>query len=171
MTLYGVSDIVPSHPAWHAEGLRWREAFDRIDLGDIREQARRNKAAVPQRHGISSALHHELPAIFDPTNEVQLTRTEESSVPIDNDLIYGTRAIATYLELPIQKCRDLISLGGIPTFTMPGSSTRWAWKSSLNATWRAGGTTGRLGGVIWMRGRSPVQRCQCRGGSRNRRAD
>jgi hypothetical protein len=55
-------------------------------------------------------------------------------VPIDNDLIYGTWAIATYLELPIQKCRDLISLGGIPTFTMPGSSTRCARKSSLNAT-------------------------------------
>lgn len=55
-------------------------------------------------------------------------------MPIDNDLIYGTWAIATYLELPIQKCRDLISLGGIPTFTMPGSSTRCARKSSLNAT-------------------------------------
>jgi hypothetical protein len=73
MTLYGVSDIVPSHPAWHAEGLRWLEAFDRIDLGDIREQARRNRAAVPQRHGIASALHRELSAIFDPTNEVQFT--------------------------------------------------------------------------------------------------
>lgn len=34
------------------------------------------------------------------------------------------------------KVRDLISLGGILTFTMPGSSTRCARKSSLNATWQ-----------------------------------
>lgn len=134
-TLYGISDIVLAHPAWPATGLRWLEAFDRIDLGDIREQARLNRDAVPQRHGIASALHRELSAIFDPANGSLFTRTEETSMPIDNDLLYGTRAIAGYLELPIQKCRDLISLGGIPTFTMPGSTTRCARKSSLNAAW------------------------------------
>jgi hypothetical protein len=135
-TLYGINDIVLSHPAWPATGLRWLEAFDRIDLGDIRAKARRNRAAVPQRYGIASALHRELSAIFDRANQVQFTRTEESSMPIDNDLLYGTRAIASYLELSVPKYHDLISLGGIPTFTMPGSSTRCARKSSLNATWQ-----------------------------------
>lgn len=43
---------------------------------------------------------------------------------------------ANYLELPVQRCRDLINLGGVPTFTMPGSTTRCARKSSLNATWQ-----------------------------------
>src|SRR4051812_24491796 len=40
------------------------------------------------------------------------------------------------LELSIQKRRDLINLAGIPTFMMPGSATRCARKSSLNATWQ-----------------------------------
>jgi hypothetical protein len=74
--------------------------------------------------------------MFDPANEAQFTRTEESSVPIDNDLLYGTRAIAGFLEIPVQKCRDPINFSGIPTFTMPGSTTRCARKSSLNATWQ-----------------------------------
>jgi hypothetical protein len=103
----------------------------------IREQAKRNRAAVPQRHGIASALHRELSAMFDPANCVQFKRTEESTVPIDNDLLYGTRAIAQFLEIPLTKCRDLISLGNLPTFQMPGSTTRCARKSSLNAHWQA----------------------------------
>lgn len=135
-TLMGISDVMLAHPEWPNTGLRWLEAFDKIDLGDIREHARRNRDAVPQRHGIVSALHRELSVIFDPANKVQFTRTEESFMPIDNDLLYGTRAIAGYLELSTQKCRDLINLGGIPTFTMPGSTTRCARKSSLNATWQ-----------------------------------
>lgn len=135
-TLMGISDVMLAHPEWPAKGLQWLEAFDRIDLGDVREQARRNRAAVPQRHGIASAVHRELSAIFDPANEGQFIRTEDASMPIENDLIYGTRAIAGYLELPVQKCREMINSGGVPTFTMPGSTTRCARKSSLNATWQ-----------------------------------
>jgi hypothetical protein len=93
-TLLGISDVMLAHPEWPATGLRWLEAFDKVDLGDIREQARLAREAVPQRHGIASALHRELSVMFDPANEAQFTRTEESSVPIDNDLLYGTRAIA-----------------------------------------------------------------------------
>ena len=58
-------------------------------------------------------------------------------MPIENDLIYGTRAIAEFLEIPIQRCRELIAAGNLPTFTMPGASTRCARKSSLNAHWAA----------------------------------
>src|ERR1700704_6084185 len=73
-------------------------------------------------------------------------------MPIDNDLLYGTRAIANYLELPVQKCRDLINFSGIPTFTMPGSTTRCARKSSLNANWQKyeQAAPARCGGVTWM---------------------
>jgi hypothetical protein len=102
-----------AHPEWPNMGLVWLEAFDKIDLGDIREQARRNLDAVPQRHGIASAVHRELSAMFNRANRVQFTRTEDSSVPIDNDLIYGTRAIAQFLEIPIGRCRDLIALGNL----------------------------------------------------------
>jgi hypothetical protein len=136
-TLMGISDVMLAHPEWPEKGLAWLEAFDKVDLGDIREQARRNRDAVPQRHGIASALHRELSAMFDPANCVQFTRTEESTVAIDNDLLYGTRAIAQFLEIPLTKCRDLISLGNLPTFQMPGSTTRCARKSSLNAHWQA----------------------------------
>jgi hypothetical protein len=134
-TLMGISDVMLAHPEWPAKGLAWLEAFDKIDLGDIREQARRNRDAVPQRHGIASALHRELSAMFDPANCVQFTRTEESAVPIDNDLLYGTAAIAQFLEMSREKCQRLIADGHVPTFRMPGSTTRCARKSTLNANW------------------------------------
>jgi hypothetical protein len=105
------------------ESRKWLEVFDRIDMGDIREQAKRNRAAVPQRHGIAAALHRELSNAFDPANFQQCSRTEET-MSIENDLVYGTRAIAEFLEIPIQRCRELIAAGHLPTFTMPGASTR-----------------------------------------------
>ena len=104
------------------ESRKWLEVFDRIDMGDIREQAKRNRAAVPQRHGIAAALHRELSNAFDPANFQQCSRTEET-MSIENDLVYGTRAIAEFLEIPIQRCRELIAAGHLPTFTMPGAST------------------------------------------------
>jgi hypothetical protein len=106
-------------------------------MGDIREQARANRAAVPQRHGIAAALHRELSNAFDPANFRQLSRTEDVIMPIENDLIYGTRAIARFLEIPIQRCRELIAMGNLPTFQMPGATTRCARKSTLNAHWEA----------------------------------
>jgi hypothetical protein len=135
-TLYAISDIMLAHPEWPDSGLKWLEAFDRIDLGDIREQAKRNRAAVPQRHGIAAALHRELSNAFDPANLQQCSRTEDASMPIENDLIYGTRAIAEFLEIPIQRCRELIAAGNLPTFQMPGATTRCARKSALNAHWQ-----------------------------------
>ena len=136
-TLYALSDVMLAHPEWPDSGLKWLEVFDRIDMGDIREQAKRNRAAVPQRYGIASALHRELTAMFDPFHDVQFARTEESSVPIENNLIYGTRAIAEFLEIPIQRCRELIAAGNLPTFQMPGATTRCARKSTLNVHWQA----------------------------------
>jgi hypothetical protein len=68
-TLLAISDVMLAHPEWPEKGLGWFEAFDKVDLGDIiREQARRNRDTVPQRHGIASALHRELSTMFDPAN-------------------------------------------------------------------------------------------------------
>lgn len=135
-SLWAISDVMLAHPEWPDKGLAWLDAFDKIDLGDIRAQARQNRDAVPQRHGIASALHRELSAIFDPVNCIQIIRAEESSVPVENDLLYGTRAIAAFLEISLNKCQKLIADGHLPTFQMPGSSTRCARKSTLNANWQ-----------------------------------
>ena len=136
-TLFAISDVMLAHPEWPESGLRWLEVFDRIDLGDIRDQAKRNRAAVPQRHGIAAALQRELFNAFDPTNHQPICRTEDAAMPIENDLIYGTRAIAAFLEIPIQRCRELIAAGNLPTFQMPGATTRCARRSTVNAHWRA----------------------------------
>jgi hypothetical protein len=135
-TLYAISDIMLAHPEWPEAGLKWLEVFDMVDLGDIRAQAKRNRAAVPQRHGIAAALRRELAIMFDNPNYSQPSRTEDG-VAIENDLIYGTREIAKFLEIPIQRCRELIAAGNLPTFTMPGATTRCARKSALNAHWQA----------------------------------
>jgi hypothetical protein len=115
-------------------GLRWLEVFDRIDMAEIHTRAKFNRNVVSQRAAISTMLYQELSRAFEEDTGSQTA--EEGGMPIDNDLLYGTRAIANYLELPVQKCRDLINFSGIPTFTMPGSTTRCARKSSLNATWQ-----------------------------------
>lgn len=133
--LLAISDIMLAYPAWADSGLWWLEVFDRIDLGEIQRQAKANRDAVPQRHGIATMLYRELTAAFaaDPPPAIE----ESNTMPIDNDLLYGTKAIADFLQISLQKCRDLIVVKAIPTFTMPGSTTRCARKSTLNATWAA----------------------------------
>ena len=129
-TLQAISGLIIAHPEWVNSGLRWLEVFDRIDLSEMQTRAKFNRDVVAQRDGIATMLYQELSRAFEEDIGPQ-TGEEDATMPIDNDLLYGTRAIAGYLELSIQKCRDLINLGGIPTFTMPGSTTRCARKSSL----------------------------------------
>jgi hypothetical protein len=130
--LLAISDIMVAHPEWADSGLRWLEVFDRIDVAEIQRQAKANRDAVPQRHGIATMVFRELSAAFA---EDQTEPTGGNVVPIDNDLLYGTKAIAAYLEISLQKCLDLIITKAVPTFTMPGSTTRCARKSTLNAAW------------------------------------
>lgn len=127
--LHAISDLIAAHPEWSNTGLRWLEVFDRIDLAEMQSHAKFNRDVVPQRNAIATMLYQELSRAFEEDAGPQTL--EEDEKPIDNDLLYGTRAIANYLELPVQKCRDLINLGGVPTFTMPGSTTRCARKSSM----------------------------------------
>lgn len=39
-TIYAVSDVVAKRPAWADRGLAFMEAFDTIELGPLREEAR-----------------------------------------------------------------------------------------------------------------------------------
>jgi hypothetical protein len=105
-----------------------------VDLAEIQRQAKLNRDTVPQRQGIATMLFRELSEAFaDDTPEAE----EDSNMPTENDLIYGTRAIANFLEIPLQRCRELIIDNAIPTFVMPGSTTSCARKSALNARWQA----------------------------------
>jgi hypothetical protein len=130
--LWAVSDIARAHPEWPNSGLRWLEILDQIDISEMQRQAKANREAVPQRHAIATMLHRELSAAF---SRGEANQERENVVAIDNDLIYGTRAIAAFLEIKITLCRDLINEAKIPTFRMPGSTTRCARKSTLNAYW------------------------------------
>lgn len=62
--LRGLSEVMLAHPEWPQKGLAWLEAFDGLDLGQIRRQAKLNRQAVPQRHGVAAGLFRELANIF-----------------------------------------------------------------------------------------------------------
>jgi hypothetical protein len=64
--LRGLSDVMLAHPEWPQKGLAWLEAFDCIDLGQIRAQAKASRRVLPQRHGVAAGLFRELSAIFEP---------------------------------------------------------------------------------------------------------
>jgi hypothetical protein len=132
--LYAISDIMVAHPDWADSGLRWLEVMDRIDIAEIQRQAKVHRDVVPQREGVASALLRELSDAF--ANRNSPTPAPDGLLPVENDLLYGTKAIANFLEISLQKCRDLIVMNAIPTFTMPGSTTRCARKSALNAHWQ-----------------------------------
>ncbi|MCK1733929.1 hypothetical protein IVA79_08160 [Bradyrhizobium sp. 138] len=75
--LRGLSDVMLAHPEWPQKGLAWLEAFDSIDLGEIRAQARANRQAVPQRHGVAAGLFRELAKIFIQPPKPERQRAEK----------------------------------------------------------------------------------------------
>ena len=98
----------------------------KIDLGDIRQQVRRNRYAVPQRHGIA-LLHRELCAMFDPTNRVQI-HSEPKSLPCRSTT---TCFMGRGTSRDFWKSRSISAKGSaprrnLPVFQMPGATTRCA---------------------------------------------
>ncbi|UPK28396.1 hypothetical protein [Bradyrhizobium sp. 195] len=75
--LRGLSDVMLAHPEWPQKGLAWLEAFDSIDLGQIRAQARASRRAVPQRHGVAAGLFRELAYIFASPPKPERPRAEK----------------------------------------------------------------------------------------------
>jgi hypothetical protein len=132
--LQAISGIMLCHPEWVDTGLRWFDVVDRIDFAEIQRHAKVHRNIVPQREGIASALLRELADAFAADDPV--TPAEKTEVP-ENDLLYGMTAIARYLEISRTKCQYLVERNLLPTFRMPGSTTRCARKSSLNARWQA----------------------------------
>ncbi|WFU26324.1 hypothetical protein QA649_08980 [Bradyrhizobium sp. CB1717] len=75
--LRGLSDVMLAHPEWPQKGLAWLDALDSIDLGEIRAQARANRQAVPQRHGVAAGLFRELAIIFAAPPKQERPRAEK----------------------------------------------------------------------------------------------
>jgi len=63
--ILAISDIMLAHPEWPDTGLRWIEAFDRIDLGALSELARENRDAVPKRAALATLIYGRLRDVFE----------------------------------------------------------------------------------------------------------
>lgn len=62
--IWAVSDIIRAHPSWADTGLAFLEAFDAIDLGQLRALAKANRRAVAPRKAIATMLFQHLQPVF-----------------------------------------------------------------------------------------------------------
>jgi len=65
-TLWAVSDLIAGHPKWAARVSDWLAALDDVDLGLVRQFAKRNKRAVKVRHALGTILFGYLAARLEP---------------------------------------------------------------------------------------------------------
>jgi hypothetical protein len=54
--IWAVSDLVLAHPAWADRATDWFDAFDKVDLREVRAFAKQNKSAVQPRAAIATLL-------------------------------------------------------------------------------------------------------------------
>jgi hypothetical protein len=133
--LMALSEVILANPAWVETGMRWLEVFDEIDLDQIRLEAKQNRPLVFQRSTIIALVLRDLRQAFGNVASLTPQQPRSRAMPIENDLVYGSRKIAKYLEMPLETCKALIKDKHIPTFRMPGTRTDCARKSALNALW------------------------------------
>jgi hypothetical protein len=69
-TIWAISDLIRAHPAWADRATEWFEAFDKVDLRQLRAFARHNKAAVPPRAAIATLLFGFLESQMGPADPV-----------------------------------------------------------------------------------------------------
>ena len=63
-TILAVSDIILAHPTWPNTG--WLEAFDAIDLAELRRRAKANRRAAQPRQAMATLLFQHLSQTFAP---------------------------------------------------------------------------------------------------------
>ena len=63
-TILAVSDIILAHPTWPNTG--WLEAFDAIDLAELRRRAKANRRAAQPRQAMATLLFQCLSQTFAP---------------------------------------------------------------------------------------------------------
>ncbi|NPU23975.1 hypothetical protein [Bradyrhizobium denitrificans] len=61
--ILAVSDVLRAYPSWF--GAEWLAAFDRIELADLYEDAKRDREAAAPRHSIAARLIDRLRPHFD----------------------------------------------------------------------------------------------------------
>ncbi len=131
--------MIRGHPEWTDRGLEWLEAFDTIDLCELLDAARANRASVPRRASIAAALWDKLTSKFDrPAPEATEPIPPPRQAPVvavaaAGDILRGMEATAKYLGLDRAYLTYLVESGTLPTFKMPGSQAVCARKSSLTA--------------------------------------
>jgi hypothetical protein len=54
--IWAISDLIRAHPAWADRASEWFEAFDRVDIRQLRVFAKQNKAVVKPRAAIATLL-------------------------------------------------------------------------------------------------------------------
>jgi hypothetical protein len=54
--IWAVSDLIVAHPAWAERATDWFDAFDKVDIGTLRDLVRQNKSAVKPRAAIATLL-------------------------------------------------------------------------------------------------------------------
>ena len=133
-TIWAVSDVVLARPDWADRGLEFLEAFDAIDLKALRLRAKRILPRWPARVVLGVLLWERLRLAMG-EEAPDCSRLSAAAPAPENDILIGTKAIADFLEVDRQDCKRFI--GNLPTFYMPGTSTRCARKSTLNALWAA----------------------------------
>lgn len=68
--IWAISDLVRAHPTWAGRATDWFSAFDRVDLGKLREMAKRNKHAAKPRAAIATLLFGFLCATLERQGEL-----------------------------------------------------------------------------------------------------
>lgn len=56
-TIWAVSDLVRAHPGWSGRVSDWLAAFDKVDLGQLRAFAKRNRQVVKPRAALATMLY------------------------------------------------------------------------------------------------------------------
>jgi hypothetical protein len=69
-----ISDVVRIHPRWVRLGLRWLEAFDKINLAAIRKAAKAT-GVQPLRNAVMTLLCLELERILGPSKLAKPPKT------------------------------------------------------------------------------------------------
>jgi hypothetical protein len=54
--IWAISDLIRAHPAWAKRATDWYDAFDRVDIRQLRAFARLNKSAVKPRATLATLL-------------------------------------------------------------------------------------------------------------------
>ena len=68
--ILAMSDLLLAHPAWF--GADFLQAMDDIDLSDLHEKAKANRAAAQPRQAIATMLYQRMSDVFEPEEQARL---------------------------------------------------------------------------------------------------